>query len=261
VQPIAIRPTPTAFHRYKAEEMSGPLPPILYKVLPETRARRLVHQGEMMWSTLSWFQNEEDDYRGDKSEGSRRYYPVNGLPINRFERNGRPDNASFTLSSHGIVSRARQSNHIFIYSMTLDPMLAIGDPSDRACIEIFDPMTFVRRVRDAVKQHRKARPETFIHDRVQYWASENPPGNVWPLPHLLTMHKHEDHEWQREFRLAFGIRANVFDFENVECFIVEKDFHWPRLILDPPSHRKKLHLGALEDCCRLLERVNATAIA
>src|SRR5438105_1934912 len=99
--------------------MSGPLPPVLYKVLSETHAHRLVHQGEMMWSTLAWFQNEEDVQRGDNSEGSRRYFPVKGLEINRLQREGRIDNANFTLASHGIVSTAAQSSHIFIYSMTL----------------------------------------------------------------------------------------------------------------------------------------------
>ena len=42
------------------------------------------------------------------------------------------------------------------------------------------------------------------------------------------MHKHERFERQQEYRLAFGTRANVFDFENVECFIVDKDTRWPR---------------------------------
>jgi hypothetical protein len=254
VQPVAIRPTHPVFHRYQAKDMSGRLPPVVYKVLPEKHAHSLVHQGEMMWSTLAWFQNEEDVQRGDRSEGSRRYFPVKGLEVNRLQRQGRIDNAHFTIPSHGIVSTAAQSSHIFIYSMTLDPTLALGDPSDRACVEIFNPATFVRRVRDAVKRQRKAQMETLIHHTVRYWASENPPENVWPLPHLLTMHKHEEHRRQCEFRLAFGIRANVFDFENVTCFVVEKDFQWPRLILDPSFHRKKVHLGALGDCCRLLGR-------
>src|SRR5262245_24833232 len=116
LRPIAIRPTPTVSHRYKPEEMSGPLPDVLYKVLPAIYARRLVDRGEMMWSTLTWFQNQEDLHRGDEFEGSRTYFPVKALEINRLQRDGRPHNAQFALSSHGFVSRAAQSNHIFIYS-------------------------------------------------------------------------------------------------------------------------------------------------
>ena len=59
--------------------MSGPLPPALYKVISGKYAHRLEGQGEMMWSTLTWFQNDEDANRGDESEGMRRYFPVNGL--------------------------------------------------------------------------------------------------------------------------------------------------------------------------------------
>jgi hypothetical protein len=49
MNPILIRPTPPAvFHRYKTEEMSGPLPDVLYKLLSGKYAQRLVDHGEMM---------------------------------------------------------------------------------------------------------------------------------------------------------------------------------------------------------------------
>jgi hypothetical protein len=102
-----------------------------------------------------------------------------------------------------------------------------------------------------VRRHRKARTETLIHNTVQYWSPTNPPEEVWALPDKLTMHKHEQYKPQREYRLAFGTRASVFDFENVECFIVDRNTRWPRLKLDPQGHRMKLSLGPLEDCCRL----------
>ncbi len=240
------------FHRYTWEEMSGPLPARLYKVLSTKYARRLVEDGEMMWSTLTWFQNIEDIDRGDFSEGMHRYFPVKGLAVNRIERNGLPDNATFVLPEHGLVSKAAQSNHIFIYSLTHDSTLVIGCASDRECVEIFDTEHFVRGVRKAIAQHRSARAETFIHDTVTYWSPANPPEEVWALPDRLTMHKRNQYESQREYRLAFGTRANVFDYENVECFIVDENTHWPRLTLDPQVHRLKLRLGSLRDCCRLL---------
>jgi hypothetical protein len=250
-QPVPIRPTPQVFHRYRPDEMSGSLPAILYKVLPRRFAHRLIAQGEMMWSTLTYFHNVEEAQRGDVWEGTRGYFPVRGLDVNRIERAGRPDHTAFTLQDCGMVSRAAQSNHIFIYSMTLDRALAIGDPSDRACLEIFDPAEFVRRVRECLKRTRKGRVDTLIHHTVGYWSPANPPEEVWALPDKLTMHKHEDFKDQREYRLAFGTRANVFDFEHVECFVVGKDVQWPRLSLDPQVHRMKLRAGPLETCCRL----------
>jgi hypothetical protein len=253
MKPIPIRPTPVPiFHRYTSEVMSGPLPVKLYKVLSTKYARRLVEIGEMMWSTLTWFQNIEDCDRGDYSEGMHRYFPIKGLAVNRIEHNGLPDNATFVLPEHGFVSKAAKSDHIFIYSLTYDSTLEIGRASDRECVEIFDTEHFVRGVLQAMAQHRSARAQTFIHDTVRYWSPANPPEEVWELPDRLTMHKRDQYESQCEYRLAFGTRANVFDYGNVECFMVDENTHWPQITLNPQVHRLKLRLGNLRDCCRLL---------
>ena len=248
---LIVQPTPRVFHRYKSDEMCGALPPVLFKLLPDVYARRLVEIGEMMWSTLTWFQNEEDPNRGDKFEATRRHFPPDGLEITRRERNGRPDHAKFTLSGHGNQWRPVQSRHIFIYSMTLDPNLTLGDPAAQTCVEIFDPAKLVQRVRLALKRHRKGHPETLIHDAVRYWSSDKPPEEVWALPHMLTMQKHQDHGWQQEYRFAFGTRSDVFDFENVDCRLLSNDVNPSREALDPQCHRMKLRLGSLEGCCRI----------
>ena len=109
----------------------------------------------------------------------------------------------------------------------------------------------MRRVHLALKRHGKARPETLIHDHVQYWSTNEPPNEVWAFPHLLTMRKHEMHRWQQEYRLAFGIRSGVFDFENVECRVNPDDVHPARIDVDAQCHRMKLRLGSLETCCRI----------
>ena len=248
---LIIQPTPRVFHRYKSEEMCGTLPPVLFKILPEIYARRLVDSGEMMWSTLAWFQNEEDPNRGDEFDATRRHFPHGGLTVTRTQRDGRTDHAAFTLSGHGNQWRPVQSKHIFIYSMTLDPALVLGDPAAQTCVEIFDPTNFLGHVRRAVARHRKARSETLIHDEVRYRGSDEPPEEVWALPHMLTMHKHREHSWQREYRPAFGTRADVFDFENVDCRVLSDDVRLPRQNLDPQCHRMKLRLGSLRDCCRV----------
>lgn len=248
---LIVRPTPRVFNRYKSEEMSGPLPSVLFKVLPEVYARRLVEIGEMMWSTLAWFQNEEDPNRGDKFEATRRHFPPDGLAVTRTERDGRPDYATFTLSGHGNQWRPVRSKHIFIYSTTLDPNLVLGDPAAQTCVEIFNPTELVERVRLALARNRKARPETLIHDVVRYWSSDKPPEEIWAFPHMLTLHKHEQHSWQREYRFAFGTRADVFDFENVDCRVLSDDIHPPRYDVESQCHRMKLLLGSLKDCCRV----------
>jgi hypothetical protein len=246
---VRIIPRSRTTRRYAPEELSGPLPPVIYKVIPERHARSLIDEGEMMWSTLACFQNLEEAERGDKCEGRHTYFPVNGLEINRLERDGRPDNTRIVLPEHGFVSRAAQSHGIFVYSLTVEPTLEIGNAADRSVVEIFDPAQFVGRVRAALPWRWA---DTLIHDTVRYWSSANPPEEVWALPHRLTMHKRDDYAHQKEYRLAFGIWKSVFDFENVELFIVDKNTPWPMSRPNEQHHRKKLRVGGLEDCCRLL---------
>ena len=250
---VTFEPARREFHRYETIEMCGALPKTLYKVLPAQYARRLLNVGEMIWSTLTYFQHELDPTRGDPFEGSLRYFPAEGLKVTRSERNGRADHAEFTLAAHGNQFMANQSHHIFIYSTTLDSRLAIGNAADRACVEIFEPATFHQHVRHAVERHRKARVGTFIHDRVSYWSPENPPREAWALPHRLTMSKYEGYERDQEYRFAFGTRSDVFDFENITGLMVAERYKWPHLALEPQAHRMKLFVGPLADCCRLLE--------
>ena len=233
--------------------MCGPLPNTLYKVLPQKYARRLLDVGEMMWSTLTYFQHVLDLTRGDPFDGSLRYFPAEELKVTLTERRGRPDHAEFALARHGIHFMATQSHHIFIYSTTLDSQLAIGDVADRACVEFFEPATFLQHMRRAVERHCKARADTLTHDRVCYWRPQNPPREVWALPHRLTMSKYEGHAREQEYRFAFGTRRDVFDSENVTGLIVPKGYKYSQLALEPQAHRMKLFLGPLADCCRLVK--------
>src|SRR5262249_45894611 len=147
---VIFEPVRRFRRRPETTEMCGTLPSTLYKVLARPYARALVERGEMMWSTLTFFQNELDPTRGDPHEGSHRYFPVEGSRVTRRERDGRPDHAQFILSGHGSQIKALQCHHIFIYSTTLDEKLAIGDATTRACVEIFDPATFFQRIARAV---------------------------------------------------------------------------------------------------------------
>jgi hypothetical protein len=248
---VIFEPVKRTAYRPTTAEMCGTVPNKLYKVLPLTYARRLVDRGEMMWSTLTFFQNELDPMRGDPHEGSHRYFPISGLHVTRHERNGRPDHAQFRLPAHGSQIKAFKCHHIFIYSTTFDKKLAIGDAATRACVEIFDPETFCKRIAKAVAAHHAARVDRLIHGDVRYWAPEDPPREIWAFPHLLTMHKHQSHRDDREYRFAFGTRADVFDFENVFGLVVPPGYVFPRIALDPQAHRTKLYLGNLNDCCRL----------
>ena len=249
---LVVEPRPRRnWHRYSSEQMSGPLPPILYKYLPRRYAEGMVGRGEIMFSPLAWFQNYEDEQRGDRFEGTRKYFPVGGIDVTRTERDGKAHPpVSFRAATESLQSRARAHNHIFIYSTSLQNDLTF-DGAD-TCVEIYDPVHFVARLQSTLKSHPSAKAETLIHDEVKYYDFEAPPDNVWALPHLLAVDKHRAFSSQREYRFAFGIRRNVFNLEHVDCFLVRDGETFPIRKLEAARHRKVIKTGSLADCCRLM---------
>jgi len=249
---LIVQPKPKRnWYRYSSEQMSGQLPATLYEYLPGRYAARMIDRGELMFSTLAWFQNYEDDQRGDRFEGTRKYLPVGGLDITRTEPDGKPHHpVTFKAPTDSLQSRATAHNHIFIYSTSLRPGLAFHGAD--ACVEIYDPVQFMARLRSKLQTHGSAKAETLIHDAVKYYDFASPPDNVWALPHLLAMHKQEVFSGQCEYRFAFGIRRNVFNFEHVDCFIVREGETLPTLDLEASHHRKVIRTGSLADCCRLM---------
>lgn len=231
--------------------MSDPLPPVLFKALPLKYAERFVERGEMMWSTLTWFQNQEDPARGDVFEATRRNFPRDGQGVTRLERHGRPDHEQLHFDGHGTQWRPAQSRHIFIYSMTLDGELNLGDLATDAMVEVFDPSMLIQHVYSALHLHRSARPSTMIHRAVAYYDDVDELGPIHSLPHLLAASKPSTHAWQREYRLAFGTRADVFDFDHVEGSLMPADAVPVPKVLDSQRHRMRLRLGGLSDCCRI----------
>lgn len=231
--------------------MSDELPPALFKALPLVYAQRLIDRGEMMWSTLTWFQNQEDSTRGDVFEATRRSFPAGGQGVTRLERHGLPEREQLHFEGHGTQWRPAQSHHIFIYSMTLDGGLDLGDPTANAMVEIFDPRVLVERVREALERHRRAKPSTLLHRAVSYYDDVDELGSIHSLPDRLAASKHKTHAWQREYRLAFGTRADVFDFDHVEGSLISSDVTPSTHGLDRQCHRMRLRIGELSGCCRI----------
>lgn len=65
---LSVEPRPRRnWYRYSSEEMSGPLPHTQYKHLPRRFAQTMIDRGELLFSTLAWFQNYEDEQRGARN--------------------------------------------------------------------------------------------------------------------------------------------------------------------------------------------------
>jgi hypothetical protein len=245
----------TTGFRYTSRDMSGPLPPILYKYLRLDHATAMVDRGELMFSTLSWFQNLEDTERGDEFEGTHKYFPVGGLEVTRHERDGKPHPpVTFTRPNDSLQSKAKGRDHIFIFSTALKPGLTnFSDGKSRnASVEIHDPVKFLAQLRRRLDLLPRAKVATLIHDQVRYYSFGDPPGNTYALPDRLTMHKHDGFLGQSEYRFAFGTKRDVFDFQHVDLAIVPEGARLPRVRPDPAVHRLKVTIGSLAACCRLL---------
>ena len=252
---LTDRRTGRTIHRYTNGEMSGPLPPILYKYLPLEYGVAMIERGELMFSTLAWFQNLEDRERGDEFEGTHKYFPLGGLEVTRTERDGKPHPpVKFMLPNDSLQSKAKGRDHIFIYSTALRRGLTqFGDGTlPSACVEIHKPMIFLTKLRSVLRLTSRAKAATLIHDEVRYYSFADPPGNVYALPDKLTMHKHEGFREQHEYRFAFGTKRDVFDFEHFDYELVREGVRQPRQVLKESDHRWKLKIGSLADCCRLL---------
>ena len=91
-----------------------------------------------------------------------------------------------------------------------------------------------------------------IHDRVHYYATADPPETTYALPDRIVMHKHEYFRDQHEYRFAFGIHSDVFDYERVQWTLESRGTTSQRLELNESDHRLKIWIGSLTDCCRLL---------
>ena len=110
----------------------------------------------------------------------------------------------------------------------------------------------VSRLRAILQLTPGAKAKTLIYDRTSYYSVGDPPGNVHALPDRLVMNKHDAFRDQHEYRFAFGMKRDVFDFENVEYQLVREGASQPRRQLDDAKHRMKLQLGSLAHYCRII---------
>ena len=236
--------------------MSDALPTVLYKYLALQYAQRLIDNGELMSSTLSWFQRLEDQQRGDLLEGTHVHRPEAGLEVTMVHRAGDPGVAGQrrTLGPESLVSQVIGQDHIFIYSTSLRAGLnqfSTGN-DETVCVEIHSPAKFFGRLKAGLHKWPPIAKTPVIHNRVSYYATTDLPGTTYALPDRIIFHKHETFRDQHEYRFAFGTQSNVFDFERVQWSLREVGDTARSRELNDSEHRLQIRLGSLSDCCRLI---------
>jgi hypothetical protein len=220
----------------------------LFKYYSERRWAEAFVQGELLFRSLAYFRDYEDEEtRGDRNEGTAIHRPRGGLVINN-----QTQGKTFTLPDHAFVSRAKQSE-IFVFCLSRS---RTDEHRTRfkgvACVEICDIPAFCRRIQAALGPGATfpGRPgRTRIGHCVEYYREEDAAGTRWALPDLIATSKLDTYAWQDEFRLVFSL-TNALAFENVELRL-EQDVVNPG---NPDEHKTHLVKAAsLSDICRLHE--------
>ena len=159
-----------------------------------------------------------------------------------------------TLPWHSLRSDVFGQDYIFIYSTSLQRGLDTfsGAAGSTVCVEINNPAKFAARLKVALHRWPRIAKTPLIHDRVHYYATADPPETTYALPDRIVMHKHEYFRDQHEYRFAFGIHSDVFDYERVQWTLESRGTTSQRRELNESDHRLKIWIGSLTDCCRLL---------
>jgi len=222
--------------------MNSSLPATIYKYLPRQYAERLLSEGEVLFRSLAYFLACEDKRR-DEFEGTHVYAPSGGLEItNRTQGWTR----RIPLSEFRASAKNLDVLFVFCTSLELRPDLALKFGAD-ACVEVMDLGRFVDRLKTAIRRDPRVKLKTLMHGEVEYYETGEPPGTVWPQPDRIVFNKPRSFTEEREFRFAFSLKPDAFDFENVEIKIAIGP---TSKIEEGPLLQKKLKLGSMIDCCR-----------
>lgn len=181
----------------------------VYKYLPSQYAERLLSKGELLFRSLSYFQDLEDDgVRQDDHEGILSHRPADGLEINNIS-SGEAFNLPHRFESEALVDQ------IFVacFSTELSSDLAAEFGAD-ACIEITDVIRLVARVRGVLRLRSAVDKKVLPFGLVEYRTGEEPPIVDWALPEKIVMLKRVEYQRQKEFRIAFA-EGDAFAVENV----------------------------------------------
>lgn len=215
----------------------------LYKYLPSRFLDGFVSSGEVLFRSLSYYNNyEEMQVRGDRNEGKRVFSPSGGLQVTNTT-------TGKTSQLQGMFESTVRDREIFVFCLSreLSAELATKFTAD-ICVEIMEPGLFLSRIRMALQLRKWVKQGRLLHGLVDYYSPETEPLAEWAVPERMVMRKTTDYVDQAEYRLAFA-RGDALQLENVVTQIkTAQDFTQPTLD-GHPEH--KLRLGSLKKLCKV----------
>ena len=182
----------------------------LYKYIPSKYLDDFINKGLVLFRSLSFFKNIEDNQiRGDEFEGVKKYEPTEGLLINNLT-------TGKTFKLKGSFESNVKSSDIFVFCMSseLNKEMCIRFDAD-VCIEFIDHNEFINKIVKSINRFHDAR---IVNDFVKYYNFNDPPIVDWAIPDKIVILKPDYFEWQKEYRIAFGVNG-AFDLENTDPFL------------------------------------------
>jgi hypothetical protein len=214
----------------------------LYKYLPSCYLDRFVDNGQVLFRSLTYFQQYEDEKAvGDRFEGIRAFRPPQGLTVTRIATG---EKFTIPYSFHSAVFG--EAILVFCVSESLSHELADEFHAD-ACVEITDVNAFVSRLQDALLALHGPDSHVLLHGPVKYYAESEAPIVDWALPEQIVMSKLQAYAHQREYRFAFA-EKHALEVERTRPSLVPGALRKP----DPAGHREQvLLLGSIRDICEV----------
>jgi len=216
--------------------------PSIYKYLPERFVDNLL-RGEVLFRTLSYFQDWEDKYRqvrGDRYEGTYLHQKPDGLDLT-FNHAPEP------TKLHGSFQSRVQSDDIFVFCLSTELSATLAHEFETTtCVEFHDPAKLIAGIRAALLRRPSVKSKRLLSEPVHYYDSGDQVGVKWALPDSITMSKTRDFDWQCEYRLAFAVN-DAFSAGATQQAFVFPNGRWERSSSDYPE--KLLKVGDLRRYC------------
>lgn len=217
--------------------------PSLFKYMPEKYLDGFLKNGELLFRSLSYFQDYEDTTRGDEFEGVKLYKPTSGLEITKTETGEKILLQDATFKSHV------NTDVIFIFcaSNLLSNELAT-DFKSNICVEITNIAKFISGIRGALAVCPSIKDKQLIFGEVNYYPINKPPIIDWALPEKIALSKLDYYQKQCEYRFAFAIN-NAWHMSNTRQTIDFGSNHTRSMRLVYPE--KIFKIGNISKFCKI----------
>ncbi|MBS1155130.1 MAG: hypothetical protein H6R07_1054 [Proteobacteria bacterium] len=216
----------------------------LYKYLPSKYASAFLDRGEILFRNITYFRQHEGRVRGDPYDGIHKDHPGTNIVVENLTRRSKTvGEFSFLNSTDPDLVFA------FCLSQKFSKDLMAKFESD-ACIEILEPVEFIRRVRFALARLVSVHRVGLLAQPVHYYHPAEAARFDIKEPTQLAFAKDMYYAEQEEFRLSFGTRRA---FKLVQK-ITQPNYDPYDDAIKGQSREKLVKVGSLRDVAGLVQR-------